>query len=82
MILVDIYVPAVDQSYDFSLDERAQVSDIIEELVEMISQKERTTLIGDIHRLTLCDRLNRAALPKDCSLASCGIGNGSSMMLL
>jgi len=82
MILVDIYVPSVGQTYDFRLDENAQIQVMIEEIAEMIATKERTNLVGDPRDLILCDRLNKRTLPDDRSLRECGIGNGSSMLLV
>jgi len=82
MILVDIYVPSVGQTYDFNLDEDAGVQVIIEEIAEMIGQKERTSLVGNPEDLMLCDRLNKRTLPKNGTLRQCGIGNGSSMLLV
>lgn len=82
MILVDIYVPSVDKAYDFSLDENAKGSVILEEIVEMIDQKERTSLVGDLGALMLCDRLNCRVLPMDTVLKDCGLHNGSSLLLV
>lgn len=82
MILVDIDVPSVGQTYDFNLDENAKIQVIIEEIAEMISQKERTSLVGDPRDLMLCDRLNKRTLPKNVSLRECGVGNGGSMLLV
>ena len=39
MILTDIYIPAVDASYDFMLDENVPTIQVMEELSEMISKK-------------------------------------------
>lgn len=82
MILVDIYVPSVDKSYDFSLDENAKGNVILEEIVEMIDQKEHTSLVGDLSALMLCDRLNCRVLPMDMELKDCGLHNGSSLLLV
>lgn len=82
MVLVDIYVPSVDKTYDFSLDENANIALIIEELAEMIGQKEHTTLDGDIAALSIHDRLGKRMLLKESSLKECGIHNGSSLLLV
>ena len=36
MILVDIYVPSLDKTYDFHVDETVQTEKLIMEIVEMI----------------------------------------------
>ena len=45
MILTDVYVPSVDKIYDFQLNEKVPVSTVIEEITEMISQKEHSASI-------------------------------------
>ena len=46
MILTDAYVPAVDKTYDFNLDEQVRVQVIIEEIVEMIGQSRTCGIAG------------------------------------
>lgn len=82
MISVDIYVPSLDRKYDFNLDENTKVRIIIEEIIEMVEQKEHTELSGNAQALMLCDRLRQRGLPKDETLRSCGIFNGSSLLLV
>lgn len=82
MILVDIYIPSVDKTYDFSLDETAKIQIVIEEIVEMIGQKEHTTITGDTSALWLCDSLTKRRLPRTSPLEDCGIHNGSSLLLV
>ena len=82
MILVDIYIPSLDKSYDFQLNESARVDTIIEEISEMVGQKERIQIVGDVSKLTLCDKMQRKVLPKEWSLAQCGIATGNSLILI
>lgn len=82
MILVDIYIPSVDKTYDFSLDETVEIQTIIEEIVEMVGQKEHTTITGDMAALWLCDSLTKRKLPRTALLEDCGIHNGSSLLLV
>ena len=82
MVLVDIYVPAVDKRYDFQLDEKVPIHVIIEEITEMIGQKERMTVAGDIGGMILSDQVRGIILPKDRTLHGCGIGNGSRLLLV
>ena len=53
MILVDVYAPSVNQTYDFTLEESAKVSAVIDELSEMIAQREQTELKGEVRELLL-----------------------------
>jgi len=82
MVLVDIYVPSVDKTYNFHLDESALVKVMIDEIAEMIGQKEHTEIVGKIDALILCDRLNKRILPRDASLRECGVCNGSGLLLV
>lgn len=40
MILVDVYVPYMNTSFDFNLDDTATISSVIEEVVTIICAKE------------------------------------------
>ncbi|MBR0091358.1 MAG: glutamyl-tRNA amidotransferase [Lachnospiraceae bacterium] len=82
MILVDVYVPAVDKEYNFSLDEEVSVKTILDEIIEMIEQKEQTKLKGNQDDMLLCDKKNGKVLARTNSLKECGILNGDSMILV
>jgi hypothetical protein len=82
VILVDIYVPSVGNVYDFQLDENEKISTIIEEIGELISQKEHCKLIGDISKLMLCSKDNKRILSGEMSLYQSGIKTGNSLLLV
>ena len=82
MILVDVYVPSVDKEYDFSLNETVTVQTIIEEITEMIGQKEQTFLVGDIGEMNLCDKKSNTVLPLENTLSDCGVRTGASLILI
>lgn len=82
MILVDIYVPSVDNTYDFRLDEEAYVYAIVEEVGELIGQKEHSQAAGDMENLMLCAVKDKRILPKDSTLAECGVRTGDSLLLV
>lgn len=82
MILVDIYVPSVDQEYDFELDETTKIAGIIEEIASMVSQKERCELKGNIEEMLLCSVRDKLILPKTRTLAECDISNGNRLILI
>ena len=44
MVLVDICIVSIDKTYDFNLDEDTPISVLIEEIGEMVSQKEKIML--------------------------------------
>lgn len=82
MILVDIYVPSVDQIYNFSLSEDIGISAIINEIIGMISQKEQTDLNGNQDDLNLYSMKDKRILPRGNTLSDCSIMTGSSLMLV
>ena len=82
MILVDLYVPALDKTYNFSLNENIKVGSIILEVKEMIEQKERISFYGDVKKLSLFDREKEMKLPYENSLKECYEKNGSKLILI
>lgn len=82
MILVDIYVPAVGNVYDFRLEEEERVATIIEEIGELIGQKEHCRMVGNLSRLMLCCKKNNMILPKNRTLSEVGVRNGDSLILV
>lgn len=82
MIMVDIKVPGVEQTYDFSLDENAPIMLVMEEIVEMIGQKEHCVIAGNREELLLCSYGSRTVLDKRATLRECGIVTGSRLLLV
>ena len=82
MIMVDIFVPVLNNQYNFKLNDECPISVVIEEISGVVAQKERTELIGDKTKLELCLCAEKRILPKNMSLKACGIKNGSLLMLL
>lgn len=82
MVLVDVYIPSVDQTYDFMLDENAEVDKIIQEIVEMIAKKLQKGVCQENDNFMLYHMPTRKVLDRGMSLASSGIRNGSKLMLV
>jgi len=82
MILVDVYVPSVDNTYDFQLDEEAVINTLVEEIGELIGQKEHCQITGNMENLMLCSRVEKKILPKNMTLKACGIQTGHSLILV
>lgn len=82
MILVDIFVPSVNNVYDFQLDECTPIGTIIEEIGELIEQKEHCKMVGDVSELMLCLQKDKRILPKDRTLKECRVQTGNSMLLV
>ena len=82
MILVDIYVPSVNTTYDFQLMDSVPVQTVIEEIAEMVGQKEQCQIVGDIADLVLVDNKRQKVLDKEMTLYECGIQTGDQLMLV
>ncbi len=82
MVLVDLYVPALDKDYNFSLNENIKIGSLIAEITEMIEQKERTRFVGKMGSLALYDREKEIKLPSENSLKECYEKNGSKLILI
>lgn len=82
MILVDVTVPSVEKTYDFNLDENAQIALVIEEITGMISQKEHCSIVGNKENLLLCKYDGQVVLDKQSTLTECGVVNGGRLLLV
>ena len=82
MILVDICIPAIDSTYDFMLDENVEIKQILVEISGMISKKMGETRIENIENLMLCSIEHQKILEKNKTLHSCGVVDGSSLILV
>lgn len=82
MIMADVFVPSIGRQYDFSLDEQAQIAQLIPEIAEVICQKENCTLGGNPEELLLCLMDRKEILSGDKCLSSYGVGNGCSLLLV
>lgn len=82
MILVDVEVPAVDKIFDFQLDENVYVSDITEEIAEMIAAARQSTFQRNDSTMLLCSYENRRILSGNMTLAECGVRTGSRLLFV
>ena len=70
------------RGYDFELNEDAKVREVIEEIVHMVEQKERTSFTGNIADMVLVDNFRRDILDPDYTLAEQGIDSGWNLSLV
>lgn len=82
MILVDIYVPAVDQSFDFMLDENADLSAVVLEVTEMIAKKTGSERPEDPGAFAFYDPEREHPLSDEKSLYESGIRDGDRLILV
>ncbi|MBR3039693.1 MAG: glutamyl-tRNA amidotransferase [Lachnospiraceae bacterium] len=82
MILVDIYVPSVDKVYDFHLNEKSRISIVIDEIAEMIGQKEHSQVVGKTSEFVLCEYSKKRVLDKESTLEKQGVKTGEKLLLV
>lgn len=82
MILVDVYIPAVDASFDFALDENIHIEKVIIEIMEMISKKMKGSSEKCIEDFFLYSIDKEEKLEKLSTLYASGVIDGSRLMLV
>ncbi|HIT66477.1 MAG TPA: hypothetical protein IAB61_04435 [Candidatus Merdisoma merdipullorum] len=82
MILVDVEAPSLGRDYQFSLDENSPVELLLDEIVEMISQKEHCEIPEDKEQLCLCSRNRGKILSRKKTLAEQGVTGADWLILL
>lgn len=82
MIIVDIYVPSVDKTYDFKLDENQHICVLLDEIIEMIRQKEQSYTLGQGKDAILAEKHSRRILDINNTLKNAGIHTGDMLILV
>lgn len=82
MIIVNVHVPALEKVYNFSVEERARISDLIEELAELVAQKECIPFSGSLEKMSLCSKENGEQCDKSKCLSDYGVCGGSELILV
>lgn len=82
MILVDVYVPSVDDTFDFMLDENTEIDKIVLELSEMINKKLNSKKEKRAEDFLLYWLDNKCVLDKKRTLQNSGVIDGCKLMLI
>lgn len=82
MILTDVYIPAVDGSYDFMLDENVPVIQVMAEISEMISKKVKEDKPEEVADFVLYSMDTGTLLDIGMSLYENGIRDGSRLIFV
>lgn len=81
MILVDIQVPVLDRVYDFELDEKRKVEDLLREVISLIEEKENLKPYGKGELYLYAIRLGYV-LKMETGLGAQGVKNGDRLILI
>lgn len=82
MITVDVYIPAMNRVYNFSLDEDSRIRVLIEEVSELICKKEHSSLEGEKERFIMGSMDRHINFHPDSSLRSYSVKNGEKLILV
>lgn len=82
MIMVDIYMPTIDESFDFSIDENADLDVVILEVTEMIARKTRSELTQGEDGFVLYFVDKKVPLSPDRTLYESGVRDGDRLILV
>ena len=82
MLLVEVYAPAYDKSYDMRVEEQTSIRQLMEEMTVLIGQKERNHMAGELEKLCLCSIERGEMLSREQCLKDYGIGNGYQFVLI
>ena len=82
MINVDIFVPALDRSYNFNLDEEAGIRFLIDEIAELLCKQEHSSLAGEKENLLMGSLDRRMYFNSKYSLKEYSIKNGDTLILV
>lgn len=81
MIQVEVYVPAIDRSFEFEINEHATIESIIEGLASMVAAQAGRSW-EDSSQLMLCYNEAGTILPTRKTAYQCSIRPGSRLILL
>lgn len=82
MILVDLEFPVLGQIYQFRLDECMTVNLVIDEVLNIIAQKEHFDYSENKEKWMLCSKTDRKILNRTMSLKEQGIQTADSLILV
>ena len=82
MILVDIYIPVINDIYDFELNENVPVRETIDVLSDIISKKMKNPLGERPDAFVLYSLEQKRALERHLTLYQNGVKDGNRLMLI
>ena len=82
ILLVEVYAPAYDKSYDMRVEEQTSIRQLMVEMTVLIGQKERNYMAGELEKLCLCSIERGEMLSREQCLQDYGIGNGYRFILI
>lgn len=82
MVFVEVELPVFEQVYDFKVEQREKVRKVLFDMITKICQKENCNMEGDWELVLLWNVDQKRILPRDWTIAECGIENGTRLLLI
>ena len=82
MVIVDIFVPSLDKTYNFMLDENSKVEMLMVEVIEMIDNREGLISSYAEGNFAICDRDKEIVLDLNKKLGEQGIETSANLVLV
>lgn len=82
MVFVEVELPVFEQIYDFKVEQREKVRKVLFDMITKICQKENCNMEEDWELVLLWNVDQKRILPRDWTIAECGIENGTRLLLI
>ena len=82
MLHVEVYIPGLMKSCEFSVNEHVKTSVLVQEIAHMISQKEQKHWEKNGEDMLLCNVSMKCMLPAEKTLPQCRVQPGRCLLLL
>lgn len=82
MVFVEVELPVFEQVYDFKVEQREKVRKVLFDMITKICQKENCNMEEDWELVLLWNVDQKRILPRDWTIAECGIENGTRLLLI
>ena len=82
MIYVDVYVPSVDEVYDFEVDENCLVEEMTAAITGILHKKTASAGESPAPGFMMFSGKDGCALPPGLTVCECGIDSGSRLILV
>lgn len=82
MINVDIFIPSMDRTYNFNLDEESKIRFLIDEIAELICKKEHVLFAGEKENFLMGSLDRKMYFNSKYSLKEYSIKNGDTLIFI
>ena len=80
-IIVEVFVPAVSESFDFRLPSTAHLKDVVDEVIRILEATQHNLMV-DKEQPMLCDRMHNRAMNLWETVAEAGLQDGARLILV